>query len=167
MKSDMNQLNDTGTIDSYNQELAGIMIPCLIQGVLVCAFVDTGATLSIISGRVARILASQGARIQPTRIVADTFGNGQPLKFNYQIGARVAMAAGSGFATFQVLENMEFDCIIGDDILKRSATVIDYGSRTIGNQVARQRMLTKGEALTVSSNIQNAYKALLEGEEDH
>lgn len=93
-EEDIDRLRGDGIIYGYDQVVAAVMIPAIIGDMVICAIVDTGATVSILSGRVGRLLAKRsGGRLTPTNVVAEVFGNQKGVQFDYQISARISVVA--------------------------------------------------------------------------
>lgn len=69
MEEDIDRLRGDGIIYGYDQIVAAVMIPFIIGDMVICAILDTGATVSILSGRVGRLLARRsGGRLTPTNV---------------------------------------------------------------------------------------------------
>lgn len=90
--------------------------------------------------------------------MAEVFGNQKGVQFDYQISARVSVVAGSEWANFQVKDGMEFDCLIGEDIMQRAELIIDNRNRTAGSTHMSQRMLIRGEVLSLMMRIEDFYQ---------
>jgi hypothetical protein len=159
MWKELKDAQNDQVIEGYDWVVSAIMIPVIIGDLLVCAMIDTGSTVTIINAKVAKLLSHRGRGThRPSDLVATSFGSPHGVQFDGQMGARLAIASGGGWVNFQIWNNMEFDCLIGDDVLRRSGIRIDYESRTVGTGNLYQRMLTRGEVLTMMFHTDNLFR---------
>jgi len=145
----MRIMRETGRIEGEEEPIAACMFPIQVENVTALAFADTGSTISIISGDMARILGHWvGSEVRPTEVVAEVFGTERrTVSFNGQMDIGLAMMGGMGKATVQVLDGMHFDILIGDDVLSESKLNIDYSSRTVQCYGGVGRFARRGDVI--------------------
>ena len=159
LQQGIEELREKGNIPGYNKRVAGCFVPLLTGNMLVAAFVDTGATITIISARIANLLTKLlGIKGYHTDVRAEVFGESNvPVEFVCQMDVPMAFLGGRGRFQVQVLDNMELDCILGDDVLNATGMILNYGERYISTLGHRQRMMTRGEVLTIMAQTQDLY----------
>lgn len=163
LERDMDKLRQCQPIDGYENEAAAILVPTAIHDLPVVSLIDTGATLSVISGRLAMILTSLGlAQIEPSTTRAELFGNGKDhVQFSSQMRVFLQLGNASSWFTVQVLDGMRIDCLIGDDILRALQVNIDYGQRSITAGNCTLPWYRRGEVIWTSLFVEDCHRYLI------
>lgn len=125
------------------------MVPVHLNGIPVCGLVNTGSILTVISGRVARLLSHYtGVKAYPTTTRLGDFGAfHSAVDPGAQMTLEISLIGCHEQFLVQVLEDMEFDCVIGLDVISRMKIHLDYDQRMVSTPIHKQRMLTRGEVI--------------------
>jgi len=149
LKRDMIEYRQQGTLDNYTHRVAACMIPAHIMVTQICAFIDIGATISIVSGRVAMILVRTGkAKLEPSQVRAEVFGDkSQPVHFEWQIEVHLSIVGGAGTFKMHVLDGMVMDYLLGDNVVSRAGLILNYEERTVQCLDEKEAMMNRGEVI--------------------
>jgi hypothetical protein len=131
---DVNRMRLYGTIPEEFAPVKACIIQAAVNGIQMPAFIDTGATLSVISGDMATKLEQMGrlSRIH-SDVRAAVFGNrGDTVQFRQAAIVDISVAQTHVQLKVQILDNLPFHCLLGDDFLSRSGATIDYANRVVG-----------------------------------
>jgi len=155
----MENLRTQGDIVGYGRQIAGCMFPVLLNGISVAAFLDTGSTITIVNGLVARILQKlTKTKTSPSTIRAEVFGaNNADVAFKEQMDIELGFVGGTGWFRVQILEGMAMDCILGDDVISRCKLIIDYEFRVVRRFDETQKMLTRGEVIMMMNQTRDLF----------
>jgi hypothetical protein len=152
---DVDRMRMFGTIPDELAPVKACIIQAAVNGIIMPAFVDTGATLSVISGSMATKLEEMGRlnRIQ-SDVRAAVFGNrGDTVQFRQAAMVDISVAGTHVQLKAQILDNLPFDCLLGDDFLSRSGANIDYANRVVAMGQLAVPFQRRGEVIRMVAGI--------------
>jgi len=125
------------------------MFPIVLEGVTALAFADTGATFSVVSGQIAKIIKGYHKRpSRPSGMTAEVFGPERRIVcFQEQMELRIGLSANQHMCNFQILEGMQFDVLIGDDVLKVLKLNISYELRSVSSFGTVLKFAARGDVI--------------------
>ena len=119
---------------SIVNSLFPLMMSAMVGGVHTSALLDTGASRSLISSRLARRLRNAKSRSSNDTLLA---ANGSPILVDKKVFTVVEASGCSLEHNFIVCPKLSFDCIFGLDLLRRLGNNLDLNTASLvrsGNQ---------------------------------
>ena len=109
------------------------VVPLTVNDLEVMGMVDTGATITVISRRLARWLFRSGrATVKHIEETVSVFEGGTiTMKEKMAIDLLCGRAGGRFEVYVSNCERLAFDICLGDDILRTAKAIINYGDKTV------------------------------------
>jgi hypothetical protein len=154
----MEAFRRNGTIEGYHAVTPGCVITMPIEGIPVAVLIDPGATVSVMAKRMADLLhVAKRVPIQPSSCSAGVFDvNRSALYFAQKIVTSVG--APNNPHPFQIVDEMDLDCILGGDIASRLGLIIDYGKRVVISPWGAHPMMTRGQIVQALVSTDDAVR---------
>jgi hypothetical protein len=133
MAHDLECLRQGRPIEDPQHKIKSVHIPVKIEGIVVGAMVDSGATVSVISERVAKLLEDLGrARRKPKNMVCELFGDGtQNVSFNECMEVDIQILGRPAPVDAMIMTTGWCDVLVGHDVLNATMVCIDYEKKTV------------------------------------
>jgi hypothetical protein len=152
---DMDSLLQYGTMPEEDAPIKACFVPTCLYGLWVPSIVDTGATLSVMSKSLADKLEAAGKLTkEPSTVRAALFGNrGDAVQFREAAMVQVMVAGTCINVKMQILPDLPFECLLGDDFVSATGAIIDYQNRMFsinGIAVAFQK---RGEMIRMVTGL--------------
>jgi hypothetical protein len=151
---DFESMQQCGTIPEA-EPIKACVVPGYIHGAWVPCFIDSGATISVISSNLADKLEREGKlQREASNVRAALFGNrGDAVQFREAATIQVLVSTACVNVKVQIMPDLPFECLLGDDFLTATGAVLDYGNRmfvTAGTAVPFQK---RGEMIRMVTGL--------------
>jgi hypothetical protein len=129
---DVELMRKYGTIPEADAPTRACIIPIAVNEQPIAAFLDTGATMTVISEAFAQTLEKAG-KLQryPSAMRARLFGDKQAVSFHHAAMVDISIGQMKLRQEVQILENLSYDCFLGDNFFRQCQLVIDYYNRVV------------------------------------
>jgi hypothetical protein len=133
MEHDLECLRQDKPISEPQHPLNVVHIPVKVQGICFGALVDTGATVSVVSERVAGLLeATRLAKREPANMTCELFGDGnQKIRFKECMKVDIQIFGRPASVKVMVMKTGMCDVLIGHDVLSETMVCVDYGKKAV------------------------------------
>lgn len=139
------------------------IIPIDANGLSVMGFIDSGATISVVSPRLARFLEDKmGARVWPCNEPVEVFEGGKVvLKKRIEVTLSGYRDAGKYVVYVSNQEDLPYDVSIGDDICDMAGMVLNWSSKSVKmftevtQRLTRPMIVAKADQLDLAFHHQD------------
>jgi hypothetical protein len=151
---DINSIRLYGTIPDAEAPTRACIVPIAVNGDVAPALFDTGATMSVISEAMAHRLESAG-KLQRYRssMKANLFGDKQTVTFKDAAEVDVTLGPATVRLEVQILEDLPFDCLMGDNFLRQATPILDYYNRVIVVGSVAIPFMRRGQVIAMLSQL--------------
>jgi hypothetical protein len=151
---DINSIRLYGTIPDAEAPTRACIIPVAVNGDIVPALIDTGATMSVISNGMARRLEAAG-KLQryKSSMKANLFGDRQTVTFKDAAEADITLGPVTVRLEVQILDDLPFDCLLGDNFLRQATPLLDYYNRVVVVGGVAIHFMRRGQVVAMLSHL--------------